>query len=218
MYLSPPLARLIETFQQLPGIGPKTAQRLAFFVLGQPESVVQRFADALLDAKHSIQPCGVCHYLSSQSPCELCSAAHRDPHVVCVVADTRDVMALERTGEYRGLYHVLAGAQGGLISPLAGVGPDDLNVHSLRARLPAAPDPATPAASLASASSIQEVILALPPSLEGDTTSLYLARLLAVHPVRLTRIAFGLPAGGELEYADTLTISRALKGRVSLVA
>ncbi|MBK8189974.1 MAG: recombination protein RecR [Vampirovibrionales bacterium] len=195
-----PLARLVETFQKLPGIGPKSAQRLAFHVLRQPMAEVRQFADALIEAKNAIGECGVCQNLSAQSPCEICVNAQRDAGIVAVVADPQDLLALERAGSFHGRYHVLHG----LISPMDGVGPDDLKIRELLARL--TPD-------TAGVAPVREIILALPPSIEGDATTLYLTRLIRPLAILLTRIAFGLPAGGELDYADPLTISRALEGR-----
>jgi recombination protein RecR len=188
-----PLSRLMESFQKLPGVGPKTAQRLAFYVLKQPEVFASSFAQALITAKESVKPCPICFHLSSQAPCEICQSKHRLQQQVCVVADPRDVFALERTQEYRGLYHVL----GGVISPLDGIGPEQLNIKSLLERT----------------LTLDEIILALPPTTEGDTTSLYLAKLLAPLKITVSRIAFGLPVGGDLDYADSLTITRALQGR-----
>ncbi len=194
-----PLARLIEEFQKLPGVGPKSAQRLAFHVLKRSESEIQGFSEALIDAKRQIGRCSVCYNLSCQNPCEICTHTGRDRTLLCVIPEPRDLFALERTGEYKGLYHVLDG----LISPLEGIGPQELRVQELLNRL--APE-----------SDIQEVILALPPSVEGDTTSLYLTRMLKPSGVKLSRIAFGLPVGGDIEYADALTLTRAMAGRISL--
>lgn len=190
-----PLARLIEEFQKLPGIGPKSAQRLAFHVLKQPTEAVKHFSDALLDARAKVGYCHQCYNLSAQHICEICSQPNRKRTTLCLVTEPKDLYALERTGEYKGLYHVLQG----LISPLEGMGPDDLKIKELIERL-AEPD-------------IEEVILALPPSIEGDTTSLYLSRLIKPLSIKLTRIAFGLPVGSDLEYADSMTITRALQGR-----
>ncbi len=190
-----PLARLIEEFQKLPGIGPKSAQRLAFHVLKQPHEDVRNFSDALLDARDKIGYCQRCFNLSAQSVCEICSQPGRKQNLLCLVSEPKDLYALERTGEYKGFYHVLQG----LISPLEGIGPEDLKIKELLARLS---DPG-----------VEEIILALPPSIEGDTTSLYLSRLIKPLGVRLTRIAFGLPVGADLEYADSMTITRALQGR-----
>lgn len=193
-----PLARLIEEFQKLPGIGPKSAQRLAFHVLKQTHDDVRTFSDALLDARAKIGYCQHCYNLSAQSICELCIQPNRKQGVLCIVAEPKDLYALERTNEFKGAYHVLQG----LISPLEGIGPEDLKIKELITRL------AEPG--------VEEVILALPPSIEGDTTSLYLSRLIKPLGIRLTRIAFGLPVGADLEYADSMTITRALQGRQSI--
>lgn len=193
-----PLARLIEEFQKLPGIGPKSAQRLAFHVLKQTPSDVRNFSDALLDAREKIGYCQQCFNLSAQHICEICVQPGRKRQMLCIVSEPKDLYALERTGEFRGIYHVLQG----LISPLEGIGPEDLKIKELLARL-ANPE-------------IEEIILALPPSIEGDTTSLYLSRLIKPLGIKLTRIAFGLPVGADLEYADSMTITRALQGRQSV--
>lgn len=199
MLYTKPLARLIEEFQKLPGIGPKSAQRLAFHVLKRSAIEVTSFSEALVDAKAQIGNCSVCFNLSCENPCEICTNTHRDQSVLCVVAEPRDLFALEKTGEFKGLYHVLDG----LISPLEGIGPQELNIQALIQRL--GPE-----------SGITEIILALPPSVEGDTTSLYLARLIKPLGISLTRIAFGLPVGGDIEYADALTLTRAMMGRVAV--
>jgi recombination protein RecR len=198
MHYTLPLAQLIEAFQKLPGIGPKSAQRLAFHVLKLPDDDVRHFSRVLIQAKEQIGYCQICCNLSSQSPCEICKQPNRKTSLLCIVSEPRDVFALERTGEYHGLYHVL----GGLISPLEGIGPEELKIRELISRLgnPQLPTPT-------------EIILALPPSVEGDTTSLYLAKLIKPLDLPLSRIAFGLPVGGDLEYADALTITRALQGR-----
>lgn len=190
-----PLARLIEEFQKLPGIGPKSAQRLAFHVLKQSPEDVRNLSDALLDARDKIGYCQQCYNLSSQTVCEICSLPNRKKGTLCIVAEPKDLYALERTNEFTGAYHVLQG----LISPLEGINPEDLKIKELLSRLS---DP-----------EIEEIILALPPSIEGDTTSLYLSRLIKPLGIRLTRIAFGLPVGADLEYADNMTITRALQGR-----
>ncbi len=196
MIYTKPLARLIEEFQKLPGIGPKSAQRLAFHVLKRSGVEIQSFSEALLEAKEKIGTCSVCFNLSCENPCEICTSSARDKTLLCVVSDPRDLYALERTGEYRGLYHVLHG----LISPLEGIGPQDLKLSELLHRL-------------SSETEIKEIILALPPSVEGDTTSLYLARVIKPLGIQLSRIAFGLPVGGDIEYADALTLTRAISGR-----
>ncbi|MGJ3250380.1 MAG: recombination mediator RecR [Elainellaceae cyanobacterium] len=192
-----PLARLIEQFQRLPGVGPKTAQRLALYILRRPEEDVKALAQALLDARQQVGLCSICFHLSAEPVCEICQASNRDKSTICVVADSRDVIALEKTREYRGLYHVL----GGLISPMDGVGPEQLHISPLIRRV--------------SQHDIQEIILAISPSIEGDTTTLYIGQLLKPF-TRVTRIAFGLPMGGDLEYADEITLARALEGRREL--
>jgi recombination protein RecR len=192
-----PLARLIEQLQRLPGIGPKTAQRLALHILKRPEAEVQALAQALIEAKQQVGFCSVCFHLSAEPVCEVCRTPSRDDSTICVVADSRDVIALEKTREYRGKYHVL----GGLISPMDGIGPEQLHIQQLLRR--------------ASQPTIQEVILAISPSVEGETTTLYVGQLLKPF-TRVTRIAFGLPMGGDLEYADEVTLARALEGRREL--
>jgi recombination protein RecR len=192
-----PLARLIEQLQRLPGIGPKTAQRLALHILKRPETEIQALAQALVEAKQQIGLCSVCFHLSAEPVCEICRTETRDRNTLCVVADSRDVIAIEKTREYRGKYHVL----GGLISPMDGIGPDQLYIHQLVRRV--------------SQEKIQEVILAISPSIEGETTTLYVGQLLKPF-TKVTRIAFGLPMGGDLEYADEVTLARALEGRREL--
>ena len=178
----------------MPGIGPRTAQRLALHLLRQPEEQIRSFADALLAARTQVGQCQTCFHLSADPTCEICRNPERSNGQICVVADSRDLLALDRTREFSGRYHVL----GGLISPMDGIGPDLLQISSLVKRV--ADD------------NIEEVILALTPSVEGDTTSLYVARLLKPF-TRVSRIAYGLPVGSELEYADDVTLSRALEGR-----
>jgi recombination protein RecR len=197
-----PLARLIEEFQKLPGVGPKSAQRLAFHVLKQSPDDVRNFSEALLDAREKIGYCEQCYNLSCQRVCEICSQPHRKKNLVCLVSEPKDLYALERTNEFRGVYHVLQG----LISPLEGIGPEDLKIRELLARL----SQMTPDGEQ---EPVEEIILALPPSIEGDTTSLYLSRIIKPLEIKLTRIAFGLPVGADLEYADSMTITRALQGR-----
>ncbi|MCT0225652.1 recombination mediator RecR [Synechococcus sp. CS-1328] len=188
------MARLIDQFERLPGIGPRTAQRLALHLLRQPEEQIRAFADALLAARSQVGSCRRCFHLSADPECEICRQEIRHNGLICVVADSRDLLAMERTREYRGTYHVL----GGLISPMDGIGPEALRIQPLVERV--------------DRESISEVILALTPSVEGDTTSLYLARLLRPF-TSVTRIAYGLPVGSELEYADEVTLARALEGR-----
>lgn len=192
-----PLARLIEHLQHLPGVGPKTAQRLALHILKRPEEEVKALAMALMEAKLQVGQCSVCGHLSAEPVCEICRSPKRDSKTICVVPESRDVIALEKTREYRGKYHVL----GGLISPIDGIGPEQLNIQQLVRRV--------------SQQTVEEVILAISPSVEGETTTLYVGHLLKPF-TRVTRIAFGLPMGGDLEYADEVTLARALEGRRDL--
>jgi recombination protein RecR len=194
-YYPEPVARLIDALQRLPGIGPKTAQRLTFYLLKRPTDEVRELGDALLAMKEKITYCRVCFNVTDEDPCRICNDPRRDPNVVCVVEEPNDLLAMERTGEYRGRYHVLLGA----LSPLDGIGPDDLKIRELLARL--------------EGKETAEVILATNPNVEGEATALYLAKLLRPLAVRITRIARGLPVGGDLEYADQVTLSKALEGR-----
>ncbi len=194
-YFPPPLEKLVEQFARLPGIGGKSAQRLAFFVLGLSETEAQSFADAILDAKRSITCCPVCQNFTSGGLCPICSSPKRDGSTVCVVADPRDVAAIERSREYGGHYHVLHG----VISPMNRVGPDDLAIKPLLERV--------------AKGEIQEVIMATNPDTEGEATAMYIARLLKPFGVRVTRLAYGIPVGGHLEFADEATLTRALEGR-----
>ena len=190
-----PVTRLIDAFAQLPGIGPKTASRLTFYLLRRPAEQVEALADAIRDLKQEIVFCTVCFNITEQTPCAICRDEGRDRSILCVVEEPLDVVAIDRTGEYRGLYHVLHGA----ISPVEGIGPDELRINELLARLKDQP--------------VQEVLLATNPNLEGEATAMYLARLLQPLGLRVTRLARGLPVGGDLEYADAVTLSRALEGR-----
>ncbi len=199
-YLTPPLGKLVGAFQKLPGIGPKTAQRLAFFIIRQPSKVAEELAAALLEAKAAITFCSICCNLSAQNPCEICSQPERDQESICVVSDARDVLALERTHEYKGSYHVLQG----MISPMEGIGPEQIKVRELVQRLQTLQKEGR---------SPKELIFALNPTVEGDATTLYLTRLLRPMEITMSRIAFGLPVGGDLEYADEVTLARALEGR-----
>ncbi|MBD2133415.1 recombination protein RecR [Sphaerospermopsis sp. FACHB-1094] len=187
----------MEQLQRLPGVGPKSAQRLALHILKRPESEVEALAQALIDAKKQVGLCQVCFHLSSEPVCDICRNANRDNQTICVVADSRDVIALEKTREYKGKYHVL----GGVISPMDGIGPEQLTVQALVRRV--------------SQQKPQEVIMAISPSVEGETTTLYIGQLLKPF-TKVTRIAFGLPVGGDLEYADEVTLARALEGRREL--
>ena len=195
MEYTKPLALLIDQFQKLPGIGPKSAQRMAFFMLKMPLSEVEKFATTLIEAKKQIKYCHICFNMSSQDPCEICSSHKRTKDTICVVAETKDLTAIEKTHEFKGMYHVLQG----LISPIDGITPEDLRIKELLQRV--ADD------------EVKEVIFAINPSVEGDATTLYLSKLLKPFGVKLTRIAFGLPMGSELEYVDELTLARAMEGR-----
>ena len=204
------MARLIDQFERLPGIGPRTAQRLALHLLRQPEEQIRAFADALLAARSQVGQCRCCFHLSAEPLCEICRNPERRNGQLCVVADSRDLLALERTREFQGRYHVL----GGLISPMDGIGPEALHIQPLVRRVAAAgADGLSDGLSDGAGDPpISEVILALTPSVEGDTTSLYLARLLKPFTT-VSRIAYGLPMGSELEYADEVTLARAFEGR-----
>lgn len=194
-YYPEPVARLIEALQKLPGIGPKTAQRLTFFLLKRPADEVQALSQAIDWLKSQIVNCSVCFNVTEEDPCRICKDPARDTRLLCVVEEPNDLLALERTGQFRGRYHVLLGA----LSPLDGIGPEDLRVRELLARLE------TEAA--------EEVILATNPNAEGEATAIYLAKLLKPFALRVTRIARGLPVGGDLEYADEVTLAKALEGR-----
>ncbi|HEU5322077.1 MAG TPA: recombination mediator RecR [Methylomirabilota bacterium] len=193
-----PVARLIDALQRLPGIGPKTAQRLTFFLLKRPAEEVRELSAALLGVKERIVSCSTCFNVTDEDPCRICADGARDGRLLCVVEEPNDLLAMERTGEFRGRYHVLLGA----LSPLQGIGPDDLKVRELLRRV--------------EQGETSEVILATNPNVEGEATALYLARLLRPLGVRITRIARGLPVGGDLEYADQVTLSKALEGRREL--
>ncbi|MEQ4204120.1 recombination mediator RecR [Actinopolymorpha sp. B9G3] len=186
---------LIDELARLPGIGPKGAQRIAFYLLAADAIDVRRLTDALVQVKEKIRFCDVCGNVAEEEQCRICRDARRDPAVLCVVEEPKDVVAIERTREFRGRYHVLGGA----ISPIEGIGPDDLRVRELMTRL--------------ADGTVQEVILATDPNLEGEATATYLARLLGPMGLRVTRLASGLPVGGDLEYADEVTLGRAFEGR-----
>jgi recombination protein RecR len=194
MSLPEPLARLIEELQALPGIGPKGAQRLAFYILKTPRERADRLADAIREVKERVTYCSVCSNITETDPCTYCRNADRDPRIICVVEEPQNVASIERTREFKGLYHVLMGA----LSPLQGVGPDDLRIKSLLERV---------------GHGVAEVILATNPNVEGEATALYLARLLKPLGVRVTRIAMGVPVGSDLEYTDEVTMHKALEGR-----
>ena len=195
-YFPPALENLVEQFAKLPGVGRKSAQRLAFYLLDQPEESARAFADAILQAKSSISCCPVCQNLAQgEGPCPICASPRRDRSVICVVADPKDVVAMERAREYQGVYHVLHG----VISPMNHVGPDDLRIAQLVERV--------------SAGGVEEVIMATNPDTEGETTAMYLSRLLKPFGVKVTRLAYGIPVGSHLEFADEATLTRAMEGR-----
>ncbi len=189
------LNRLIEWFARLPGIGKKTAARLAFYVLNLPQKEALDFAQVIIDAKEKVHTCKVCQNLTDGEVCEVCADPKRDRAVVCVVEDPKDVLAFERTGEYRGLYHVLHGA----LSPLDNINPEDLKIKELFSRL--------------SGGEIKEVIMATNPTVEGEATAGYISRFVKPMGIKITRLAYGIPVGGDLEYTDEITLSRALEGR-----
>ena len=190
-----PLEKLIEEFSRLPGVGRKTAQRFAFYILNLPEERAKEFAAAILDARTKIKKCPVCGNLTDGELCPICAAKNRDASTICVVEDPRDVLAFERTKEYDGVYHVLHG----LISPMDGVGPEQINVKSLVERV--------------GKGNVSEVIMATNPTVEGEATAMYIAKLVKPLGVKVTRLAYGIPVGGNLEYADEVTLYRALSGR-----
>lgn len=189
------LARLITHFQKLPGVGNKTAQRLAFYILKMPEAEVQSFASTLVEARSKLLTCSSCGNMTDNDPCHICLDPKRNSEYICVVQEPKDILALERTNEYRGQYHVLQGA----ISPLDGIGPDQLNIKSLLLRVKDTPP--------------REIIIATNPNVQGEATAMYLAQILKPLGCTVTRIAHGLPMGGDLEYADEMTLTRALEGR-----
>jgi recombination protein RecR len=190
-----PVARLVEELSRLPGIGPKTASRLTFYLLRAPREQVKALSQAIGELQEKIVTCEICYNITEESSCDICRDEERDRSVICVVEEPLDVLAIERTGGYKGLYHVL----GGVISPVEGIGPEDLKIAQLLRRLENEP--------------VEEVILATNPSLEGESTAMYLLRLLKPLKIKVTRIAHGLPMGGDLEYADQVTLTRALEGR-----
>ena len=194
-YLPAALERLTEEFAKLPGIGGKTAQRLAFYVLSLPEEEAQAFSDAIVEAKRTVHTCPVCQNLTDDELCAICDDETRDRSVICVVAEPRDVIALERAREYNGVYHVLHG----VISPLNHIGPDDIRIRELLARV--------------AGGNVSEVIMATNPDTEGEATAMYISRMLRPMEIKVTRLAYGIPVGSQLEYADEITLLRALEGR-----
>lgn len=189
-----PLARLIEEFKKMPGIGPKSAQRLSFYILGSSDAQVDSLAQALQKAKKSITYCSKCFNITVDDPCIICNGNGREPSTICVVAEPKDLLAMERAGKFKGLYHVL----GGVISPLDGFGPENLRIKELLKRID---------------SNIKEIVLAINPTTEGEATILYLTKLLKPLGVKLTKIAYGLPMGSDMDYADEITLVKALEGR-----
>jgi recombination protein RecR len=192
--LPDPLTRLIEELVRLPGIGPKGAQRLAFHLLKTPRELTDRLIDALRDVKERVTYCSICNNITDVDPCAFCSSEARDPHLICVVEEPQMVSAIEKTREFKGMYHVLMGA----LSPLQGIGPDDLKIKGLLGRI---------------GTGVSEVILATNPNVEGEATAIYLARLLKPLGVKVTRIAMGVPVGSDLEYADEVTMHKSMEGR-----
>jgi recombination protein RecR len=198
LYTSESLENLIEELTKFPGIGRKTAQRIAMFILKQPKEEVEKLVKAIIDVKEKIKYCSICFNITETDPCPICSNPKRDKSTICVVEEPMDVLAIEKTNEYNGVYHVL----GGVINPLEGIGPEDLKIKELISRI--------------STGGINEVIIALNPSVEGETTSMYVANLIKPFGVKVSRIARGLPIGTALEYADTATIVRAIENRTTL--
>lgn len=197
-YYAQPVAHLIRELSRLPGIGGKTAQRLAFYILGMPENEALSIANAIIDAKKKMKFCSVCGNLTETDPCMICTDDKRDRTIICVVENPKDIIAMERIKEYSGVYHVLHGA----ISPMDGIGPEDINLKSLIVRL--------------QQGDFKEVVIATNPNIEGEATAMYAARLIKPSGIKVTRIAHGIPVGGDLEYADEVTLSKALEGRREL--
>ncbi len=195
LYYASPVKNLIEELSKLPGIGPKSAQRLAFHILKTPAEEARGLAKALIAVKEQIRFCNICYNITDQEVCEYCRDPRRDDLVLCVVSESRDIVAIEKTGEFKGRYHVLQGA----IAPIDGVGPEDIRAHELLARL--------------KSGKIEEIVIATNPNIEGEATAMYLAKLIKPLGIKVTRIASGLPVGGDLEYADEVTLGRALQGR-----
>lgn len=197
-FFSPPVMRLIECFERLPGIGHKSAQRLAFHILGLPDSDAEAFANAILEAKKTVRYCRICQNLTDGEVCPICGNEGRNRSIICVITDPRDVAAIERTREYKGLYHVLHG----VISPLNNIGPDEIRIKELILRI--------------GNGDVNEVIMATNPDTEGEATAIYISRLIKPMGVKVTRLAYGVPVGGNLQYADEITLARAIEGRREL--
>lgn len=194
-YFPKPIAKLIEEFSKLPGVGKKTAQRLAFYVLNMKKEEAMNLANAIVNAKRDIKYCSICGNLTDRDPCLICNNKRRDETLICVVEDPKDIVAMERTKEFKGLYHVLHGS----ISPMEGIGPEDIRIRELLVRIKNSP--------------VKEVILATNPTIEGEATAMYISKLIKPMGIKTTRIAHGIPVGGDLEYADEVTLSKALEGR-----
>lgn len=197
-YYSPSVEKLIEAFEKLPSIGSKTAARLAFYMLDASKEEAEEFVKAIIDAKNNIKYCSKCYNISDTDPCEICNNQTRDQSIICIVEDVRDVVAMERTHEFKGVYHVLHGS----ISPMNGVGPDDIKIKELLSRI--------------MNGEVKEIILATNPRVEGEATAMYISKLVKPLGVKVTRIAHGIPVGGDLEYTDEVTLSKALEGRREL--
>ena len=197
-YYSPSIEKLIEAFEKLPSIGSKTAARLAFYILNSSEEETKEFVNSILEAKKNLKYCSVCYNISDTDPCMICANKGRDKSIICVVEDVKDIIAMEKTHEFKGVYHVLHGS----ISPMNGVGPDDIKIKELLSRL--------------MEGDVQEIILATNPRVEGEATAMYLSKLIKPLGIKVTRIAHGIPVGGDLEYTDEITLSKALEGRREL--
>ena len=197
-YYSPSIEKLIESFEKLPSIGHKTAARLAFHILEQSKEQTQEFINSIINAKTNLKYCSICYNISDTDPCPICANTKRDETKICVVEDVRDIIAMEKTHEYKGKYHVLHGA----ISPMNGIGPDDIRIKELITRL--------------GKEKIEELILATNPRVEGEATAMYISKLVKPLGIKVTRIAHGIPVGGDLEYADEITLIKAMEGRVEL--
>ena len=195
-YYSPSIEKLIESFEKLPSIGHKTAARLAFYMLNQNQEEINEFVSSILNAKKNLKYCSKCYNISDTDPCPICASPKRDASVICVVEDVRDIIAMERTHEFKGVYHVLHGS----ISPMNGIGPDDIRIKELLNRLN-------------ESDGIHEVIIATNPRVEGEATAMYLSKLIKPLGIKVTRIAHGIPVGGDLEYTDEVTLTKALEGR-----
>ena len=197
-YYSPSIEKLIEAFEKLPSIGSKTAARLAFYILNSSEEETKEFVNSILEAKKNLKYCSVCYNISDTDPCMICANKGRDKSIICVVEDVKDIVAMEKTHEFKGVYHVLHGS----ISPMNGVGPDDIKIKELLSRL--------------MEGDVKEIILATNPRVEGEATAMYLSKLIKPLGVKVTRIAHGIPVGGDLEYTDEITLTKALEGRREL--